>query len=109
MSLDFSLYDGDEEDDEVFDINITHNLCEMAREAGIHKALWRPAEIDAKIGADIIELLESGLHKLKSNQEYYEKFNAENGWGTYEHFVPFVEKCLGACVEYPNARINVSI
>ena len=33
---------------------------------------------------------------------------ATNGWGMYEHFVPFVEKYLEACKEYPDAVIEVS-
>jgi hypothetical protein len=30
---------------EVFDYNITHNLGEMAKAAGIYMELWRPEEI----------------------------------------------------------------
>ncbi len=109
MSLDISLhYKKDGQTIGVFDANITHNLGEMADKAGIYKALWRPEEIKCKKGKDIIVLLEKGLADLKKRPAYFEKYNAENGWGMYEHFVPFVEEVLNACRTYPNAIINVS-
>ncbi len=106
MSLDFSLKQM--QMSRVFDTNITHNLNKMADEAGIYYALWRPEEKGWKEGKDIIEVLEKGLKELKNRPEHYKKFDAENGWGTYEHFVPFVEEVLKACKEYPDAEIEVS-
>lgn len=106
MSLDFSL--NRIQESEVFSVNITHNLGTMADKAGIYYALWRPEEKGLKIASDIIPILEKGLKKLKEKPLYYEKFNAENGWGLYEHFVPFVEEVLQGCKEYPDATISVS-
>ncbi len=96
------------EKETLFNTNITHNLGEMAREAGIYKALWRPEEIDAKIAKDIIDIVESGLIDLKSRPEHFRKFDSPNGWGTYKHFVPFVEEYLKALKEYPDAEIEIS-
>lgn len=107
MSLDFYLrYKVDENNITVFDINITHNLGSMAQEAGIYNALWRPDEHGYKIAKDITKILEDGLKKLQEDPGHYEKFNAENGWGLYKHFVPFVENVLAACKQYPNAQIS---
>lgn len=97
-----------EEDEVLYDANITHNLGRMADEAGIYYALWRPEEIGKTTAAEIIELLESGLADLKARPEYFEKFNSPNGWGTYEHFVPFVEEYLEACKAHPDSIIEVS-
>lgn len=109
MSLDFYLhYEIDGNEISVFDVNITHNLGKMAAKVGIYEALWRPEEIKAKRAKDIISLLEEGLKKLKKRPKFFQKFNAPNGWGMYEHFVPFVEEVLEACKKYPNAKINVS-
>jgi hypothetical protein len=109
MSLDFSLaYSNDEHNIWVFDTNITHNLGKMADKAGIYFALWRPEEKKYVVAKDIIPDLEKGLKKLKMKPKYFEKFNATNGWGLYEHFVPFVEDVLDACRKYPNAKIYVS-
>ena len=97
-----------EENETVYDANITHNLGKMASEAGIYEALWRPEEIGKTNASEIVELLEKGLTDLKSKPEYFEQFNSPNGWGMYENFVLFVEKYLEACKEYPEADIYVS-
>lgn len=99
---------GEMESESVYDANITHNLGQMAEAAGIYKALWRPEEIEKFKAGEIVELLENGLADLKARPNHFETFNAPNGWGTYKHFVPFVEKYLAACKEYPEARIEVS-
>jgi len=106
MSLDFNL--SRVQETTVFYTNITHNLGKMAVEANIYNALWRPEESNYKVASDIIEVLEKGLKDLKDRPEYFKKFDVENGWGTYEHFVPFVEETLKACKEYPDAIILVS-
>ena len=98
----------EEKEERVFDANITHNLGLMADKAGIYFALWRPEEIGKTKASEIVELLEKGLTNLKSRPEYFETFNYENGWGMYKNFVPFVEKYLEACKEFPNATIEVS-
>ncbi|HMT01805.1 MAG TPA: hypothetical protein PKD00_00605 [Burkholderiales bacterium] len=92
----------------LYSANITHNLGKMAEEAGIYEALWKPEEIGKTKASEIVELLEKGLDDLKARPEHFEKFNSPNGWGMYEHFVPFVEKYLEACKEYPKATIKVS-
>lgn len=136
MSLDVSLYrikyvsydmvNFHEEKEELYGANITHNLCKMAEQAGIYKALWRPYQLhkdyvhceDYKIemsfedsvtiiASDIIDIIEQGLDLLKNRPDYFSKFNAENGWGTYVHFVPFVENYLNALKQYPNSIVIV--
>lgn len=91
-----------------YEANITHNLGAMAEEAGIYKHLWRPEEIGITKAAQLIEPLRAGLALMKSDPPRFEKHNAPNGWGLYEHFVPFVEKYLAACEEYPEADVSVS-
>lgn len=105
MSLDVDLI---HEGEVVYWANITHNLAKMATEAGIYKALWRPEEIGATKASDLIERVEAGLKKLKADPAYFAQFNASNGWGLYEHFVPWVSKYLQALKEYPEAAIKVS-
>lgn len=97
-----------EEDETVYDANITHNLNTMATEAGIYELLWRPDEIQITKAKELIEPLRQGLHNLKSEPERYKKFNPENGWGSYDGLVKFVENYLNACYEYPDAIIEVS-
>jgi len=92
---------------EVYTANITHNLTDMAEEAGIYKTLWRPEEDELNTAGSLIPSLEAGLKKLKGSPEHYKKFNSPNGWGTYEHFVPFVEKYLEACILHPLAEVDI--
>lgn len=94
--------------EECFDSNITHNLGRMAREAGIYEACWRPEEIGATKAAQLIQPLRDGLALLRSDAARFRQFDAPNGWGTYEHFVPWVTEYLAACEEYPDADVSVS-
>jgi len=93
---------------ELYDANITHNLGPMADAAGIYYHLWRPEEIGINTAGQLIEQLEKGLERLKSNRRRFESFNPANGWGTYEGFVSFVEKYLQACKDHPKAEVIVS-
>jgi len=97
-----------EENENVYDSNITHNLNVMAKEAGIYEALWRPEEINITTANELIPLIEKGLMDMKKRPEHYEKFNSPNGWGLYKNFVPFVENYLNACKEYPESFVSVS-
>lgn len=94
--------------EEVFEANITHNLGTMADKSGIYQYLWRPDELNITEAKELIEPLTKGLKDMKERPEYYKQFEASNGWGLYKHFVPWIEKYLEACIEYPDAIINVS-
>jgi len=76
------------ETDVVFDQNITHNLNKMAMEAGIYQHLWRPERLGITKAKELIEPLTTGLALMKGDRPRFEAFNAPNGWGTYEHFIP---------------------
>ena len=92
---------------QVFEMNITHNLGPMAKEAGIYECLWRPDEIGITKAGQLIKPLSFGLDLLLSDPERFEKFNAPNGWGTYIQFVPWIEEYLRACKEHPDADFSL--
>jgi len=105
MSLDVYLHvDGKE----VYSSNITHNLNKMAAVAGIYQALWRPEELNIELAGDLIPLLREGLLKLIESPSTYKEYDSSNGWGIYDHFVPFVCKYLSACYENPTAVVSIS-
>jgi hypothetical protein len=107
MSLHFNLYyEIDNNRIEVFSKNITHNLNHMADAAGIYDVLWEADNKGYIYGKDIVPILKKGLKDLKAKPDHYKQFNSPNGWGMYEHFVPFVEAVLEACKQYPNAYIE---
>ncbi len=103
MGLDFSLNNNGEC---VCDENITHNLTTMAEAAGIYKVLWRPEENGYHTARDCIPALTSGLDALIKNPDKFEEYNSPNGWGMYEHFVPFVTRILISCHRYPDATVQ---
>lgn len=88
-------------------LGMTHNLNHMAGQAGIYEAIWRPDEIGVSLAGGLIEHLSEGLVKLKKDPEYFKQFDDSNGWGTYEDFVPWVERYLEACCKHPDARISI--
>lgn len=120
------------ERDVLYSGNITHNLGSMASAAGIYDALWRPYRLhpDFKplksfssqsfeeelqfeesiviLAKDILPLLIEGLGELKEFPDFYKTFDSENGWGTYEDFIPFIEEYIEACEKYPEAKVVVS-
>lgn len=106
MSLDFYLKDADGE--YLFSANMTHNLNKMAEAAGLYKVLWRPEELGIIKAHECVSPLITGLVKLIISPEDYKQYNSPNGWGMYEHFVPFVLEVLMACQKYPEATVEVS-
>ena len=106
MSLDVHLNDSG--GNEIYWANITHNLGAMADAAGLYQALWRPDEQGWTTARELIPYLQAGLLLLTVARHRFEKFNAANGWGLYENFVPFVTKYLEACEQYPDATVSVS-
>ena len=97
-----------EEEAEYSWANITHNLNEMASDAGFYEAVWRPENIGIERASQLIEPLEKGIALLKSDPARFKKFDAPNGWGKYDDFVSWLEKYLSACREYPEAKVRAS-
>ena len=97
-----------EQQEELYTGNITHNLSTMAIECGLYNALWGPEDIGAIYAKNIINIVKRGLEKLKADPEHYKKFSPANGWGRYESFVCFVEDYLEALETHPDAEIVVS-
>lgn len=91
----------------IFDVNITHNLGLMAEAAGIYQCLWRPEELGITKAHQMIEPLSVGLARLVAEPDHYRQFDSPNGWGVYDNFVPFVQKVLNACIENPDADVEV--
>jgi len=121
MSLDITLYKKKpiekqchhcgstyKDNEELYWANITHNLGEMADEAGIYLALWRPEDLNIDTAKALIPILTSGLNRLKNNPDYYKKYNPSNGWGKYENLVSFIKEYLEACNDNPEAIIEIS-
>lgn len=112
MSLDITLYievdtGGDEPHRvDLFDASVTHNLGKMADAAGIYQAVWRPGEHGFTDAGILIPVLEVGVERMESDPAKFEALNPENGWGSYERFLPWLKNYLEACKEHPKALID---
>lgn len=96
-----------EMDQSVFEGSTTHNLTEMAREAGVYLAMWRPEDIGATTAKDIVDALAKGIAAMEADPDRFKAFNAPNGWGTYDDFLELLKKYHQACTEHPDAIIEV--
>ena len=105
MSLDVELRN---EEDVVFEWNITHNLTKMAERAGCYMAVWRPFEVECFKASDISQILMDSIQGMVKNKEYMEVFNPENGWGDYDGLLRFLCEYASACYKHPDSMIWVS-
>ena len=85
--------------------NITHNLGEMAEVLGIYKLLWRPEELFISEARELIEPLKEAIEKMEKYPARYKKHDSENGWGTYENFLPWLKEFLRDCEVNPSAEV----
>ncbi|WP_293914997.1 hypothetical protein [Deinococcus sp.] len=117
MSLDVYLIDRQpacrgcgrpDTDTELFSASITHNLGQMATEAGIYDAVWRPDEHGYTHAAHIIGVLAVGIAVMRAEPERFEVLSAKNGWGTYTQFLPWLNEYMLACERNPAALIVVA-
>jgi len=111
MSLDIELYytKDPQEDNIVYEANITHNLNKMATKAGLYYPLWRATDVlEVKCAGDLIPLLKAGIKVLESDRAYFEEFNPENGWGDYDGLLHFAQSYLDACKNHPYASVYIS-
>lgn len=106
MSLD--VYLTDQDGNCVYSANITHNLNKMAQAVGIYACLWRPDENGIERASQIIEPLRLGLADMVAKPSHYEQFDSPNGWGRYDHFLPFCVRYLEACIAHPEATVRIS-
>lgn len=96
------------EETEVYWANITHNLTNMAKEAGLYDVLWRPDEHGIERAEQLVEPLREGFLRLASGRDHFERFSPPNGWGDYHGLLRFTAAYLDACEQWPDAKVRVS-
>ena len=64
---------------EMFDRNLTYNVKVMLNRAGIH-----PWVLDGLTVKDVRPVIENAYMVMFDNPDYFRRFEAPNGWGTYE-------------------------
>lgn len=93
--------------DLVYHGNITHNMTSMATEAGIYQALWRPEEVSISKTSQLQLMLAEPVLRMIEDPERFKKFDPDNGWGSYEVFLDFLDNLLRACEKWPDAEVSV--
>lgn len=107
--LEMPLATGNEEYIAVlYEANITHNLNNMAKEAGLYEIMWRPDEIGVRFARDAVYQLEEGIKYMLEHKVELMPFTPDNGWGSYEGLLRVAQEFCEACYRYPNALIKVS-
>lgn len=91
--------------DTLYHANITHNLGEMAKHAGIYPFLWRPNENGITHARQLTKPLQDGLAYLLAHRDSLEAYNDDDGWGTYDQLCDFVYGYLKACYQFPTAQV----
>ena len=94
---------------DVFSANITHNLGKMAGVLGIYEALWHPVDSGITHAKQLIKPLDDAITEMRLHPARFKRLDSSNGWGTYDHFLPWLVRLLEACREHPDATIRVSI
>ena len=94
--------------DEVYSVNIPHNLDKMAKAASIYKHLWEPETIGVTYAHQLIDPLIEAIKVMAYLPDLFRKFDSSNGWGSYDHFLRWLLRLLEACVENREATIRIN-
>lgn len=107
MSWDISLINNNQE---VFDTNITRNLSDMICAANLFQVLYEPSSMGASRAKDITPALEEGIRELENYPEHFEGFeiSTRRKSGSYQQLVKHLRDYHQACVKYPDALIEVT-
>ena len=92
---------------ELYTDNVTHNLNTMAEEAGCYQHLWHPEQVGITTAGELIEPLGLAIARMKADPDRFKALNPPNGWGSYDGFVPWIERYMEACHEHPKATVKV--
>lgn len=94
-------------EEQVFSANVTHNLASMAEQAGLYGPVWRPEKQGLTHARDLIPHLERGITQMELAPDRFRAYSSPNGYGTYDGFLSWLRRYLGACRQHPDARVEV--
>ncbi len=104
MSLD--IYFEETRPCNLYNINITHNLTDMASALNIYELLWHGHGVEKAV--DLIAPLTDAIHELHADPERYAQYESPNGWGTVDQFLDFLVELKSAAILYPEATVEQS-
>lgn len=84
-------------------INHTSNTAAMIKEVcGSYPSMWNGMKC-----SELLPALTTGCKELRAYSQKYRQFEPENGWGTVETTLEFLDAIRKACEEYPTAVLEV--
>lgn len=86
-------------------LSVMHNLAPLARELRAYDTLWHPVVTSAWQMRPLLQATAQALAERR--QELAPRWN-DHDCGTYVELEAFVQAYLCACLEHPNATIEVS-
>ena len=84
--------------------NITYNVSRMVLEACGVTYRW----FDGMECAKALPILHFAWRNLKRNPPHFRRFEPDNGWGTYEQFMPYMTRFYAMARLHPTGIIRVS-
>lgn len=105
MSLDLYLREEtckhcEREGDEFGSWNYTYNVGPMWRLVFPGEGL---VEIDGMTGAESLAKLDKAISAMEMDPATFAALNPENGWGSFETFLPWLKQLRSAAAENPTA------
>jgi hypothetical protein len=70
---------------ETYERNVTYNVSTMLKRAGFH-----PNVVDGMTAVQLRPVVSHAVCVMEDNPSYFELFNPENGWGSYENVMEFL-------------------
>ena len=74
-----------------FEVNITYNVGNMLRRAGIH-----PKVLDGMSVEEALPIVKNGYAIMYDNPDYFRQFRPDNGWGTVKSTLDALRDLLNA-------------
>ncbi|PQP80284.1 hypothetical protein C0Q44_28130 [Paenibacillus sp. PCH8] len=102
MSLDIRLTVENEAN--VVDKNITHNLTRMWKEAGVYEVLYKS---DGKVSNEVLPTLKHGLKQLLTERERFKQDNRSNGARHYKIAILWLAVLVEELIKYPDGTIRI--
>jgi hypothetical protein len=90
---------------ELYDRNVTYNLSPMFYKAFDLEDGIRG--LDKMLCSEAAPHIEEAIRRMTTDKDEYVKLNPENGWGTYDGAMEFLNEWFDAVREHPKARVYV--
>lgn len=93
--------------EQVYEDNMTSNVACMWNEAGAPLRDWAYDKAHGP-ASELATKLGDAIATMEREPEKYRAMAPSNGWGSYEGCLAFLKRLRSACLQHPNAIVEVS-